>query len=252
MIEVRNVSKTFPGNIQAVTDVSFHVAKGDILVLVGLSGCGKTTTLKMINRLIEPDSGDIFLDGTNIKDYDPINLRRNIGYVIQDIGLLPHFTIGDNVGLVLKLKNYDKESIHEKTIEMLHMVGLAPAEFAHRYPDELSGGQKQRVGVARALAADPDTLLMDEPFGALDPIFREELQDEFLKLQKSIQKTVVLVTHDVFEAVKVSDRIAIMKDGKIEQIDYPQSILDNPASVFVERFLGRHREALKSFLKENM
>jgi len=249
MIQVDHIQKVFPGDVQAVRDVSFRVAKGETLVLVGLSGCGKTTTLKMINRLVEPDSGDIVIDDIDVKEWDPIALRRSIGYVIQEIGLLPHITVGENVGMVLKLKGWEKKKADKRIQEMLCMVGLAPAEFENRYPHELSGGQKQRIGVARALAADPDILLMDEPFGALDPITREDLQDEFIKLEKSIKKTVVLVTHDIFEAVKMGDRIAIMKNGEIEQVGYPESIMDRPASKFVKRLMGKHREALRIYLK---
>ena len=249
MIEARHVQKSFPGGVQAVKDVSFRLEKGETLVLVGLSGSGKTTTLKMINRLIEPDSGEIFIDGTDVMNWNPIELRRSIGYVIQGIGLLPHLTIGQNVGMVPKLKGWQKDRIEDQVKKMLCMVGLPPPEFEHRYPHQLSGGQKQRVGVARALAADPETLLMDEPFGALDPLTREELQDEFIKLQKMIKKSVILVTHDIFETFRMGDRIAVMKDGQIEQIDYPETILDQPASEFVKRFVGRHREALKLYMR---
>jgi osmoprotectant transport system ATP-binding protein len=248
MIEVTRVSKYFPGGVRAVDNVSFRVPKGEIVVLVGPSGCGKTTTLKMINRLVEPDSGEITINGKNIAQWDPIQLRRSIGYIIQETGLLPHHNVTENIGLVPKLKRWDKNRIRERVRKMLNLVGLPPSEFETRYPDQLSGGQKQRVGVARALAADPEILLMDEPFGALDPIMREELQDEFLNLQNTIRKTVVLVTHDIFEAVRLSDQLAIMKDSRIEQIDSADSILEQPKSDFVERFLGRNRQLLKAYL----
>ncbi len=249
MIVVDKASKTFPGNVLAADEVSFKVFKGEILILVGLSGCGKTTTLKMINRLVEADSGDIVIDGINVRQWDPIALRRTIGYVIQDVGLLPHLTVGENVMMVPKLKGWKEERMDRRVDEVLDTVGLEPAEYKDRFPEELSGGQKQRVGVARALAAYQEILLMDEPFGALDPVTREDLQDEFLKLQESISKTIVLVTHDIFEAVKMGDMIAVMKDGKIEQIDKPEELLKNPQTEFVDRFVGRHRDALRTYMK---
>lgn len=246
MIEVRNLCKSF-GGAQVVHDVSFMVEKGETLILIGLSGCGKTTTLKMTNRLVEPDSGEILINGTNVVERSPFALRRNVGYVIQDIGLLPHFTVGRNVGLVPRLQGWDKQRVAEQTHRMLELVGLEPGDYAERYPRELSGGQKQRVGVARALAGEPEILLMDEPFGALDPITREDLQDEFLKLQETLRKTIVFVTHDIFEAVKMGDRIAVMNNGKIEQIDYPEVILSKPAGPFIERFVGQHKEYLTEY-----
>ncbi|MBD3419021.1 MAG: ATP-binding cassette domain-containing protein [Chitinivibrionales bacterium] len=244
MIEVWEASKKFPGGNLAVRDISFVMPKGELLVLVGLSGCGKTTTLKMINRLVEADSGKIRIDGINIKEWDPIELRRNIGYAIQETGLLPHLTVAKNVGLVPRLKKWPEEKINEIVTTMMSMVRLEPKEFAHRYPHELSGGQRQRVGVARALAAEPRIMLMDEPFGALDPVTREELQDEFIALQQKLKKTIIFVTHDIFEAVKLGDRIAIMNNGCIEQLSYPESILKNPATPFVKKLIGRHREYL--------
>jgi osmoprotectant transport system ATP-binding protein len=246
VIEVRNLCKSF-GGAQVVHDVSFVVEEGETLILIGLSGCGKTTTLKMTNRLIEPDSGQIMINGANVVETSPFALRRNVGYVIQDIGLLPHFTVGRNVALVPRLQGWEKQRVVEQTHRMLDLVGLEPGDYEHRYPRELSGGQKQRVGVARALAGEPEILLMDEPFGALDPITREELQDEFLKLQERLRKTIVFVTHDIFEAVKMGDRIAVMNNGKIEQIDYPEVILTNPAGPFIERFVGQHKEYLTEY-----
>jgi osmoprotectant transport system ATP-binding protein len=249
MIEVKNVNKSFMKNIQAVRNVSFLVPTGQILVLAGLSGCGKTTTLKMINRLIKMDSGEISINGINIMEWDPNELRRNIGYAIQETGLLPHMTVGENVGIVPKLKRWDKEKIEETTRAMLRMVKLVPDVYATRYPQELSGGQKQRVGVARALAAGPEIVLMDEPFGALDPVTREELQEEFLSLQSELKKTIIFITHDIFEAVRMGDQIAIMKDGRIDQINYPEIILEHPQTSFVNQFIGRHREYLLKYAK---
>lgn len=250
MIKLNNVEKAFAGGAKAVRGVSFEVAEGETLVLVGLSGCGKTTTLKMINRLVEPTGGDLLVQGRNTRDWDPILLRRSIGYVIQDVGLLPHLTVAENVAVVPRLLGWPKEKTDQRVSEMLELTGLDPKDFAGRYPGKLSGGQRQRVGVARALAADPKILLMDEPFSALDPITREELQDEFVRLQQRIRKTVVLVSHDVFEAVKMADRMAVMKEGTIEQLGSPRTILEKPATDFVRRFLGRHRKALLASIQE--
>jgi osmoprotectant transport system ATP-binding protein len=250
MIEAVALNKTYPGGIHAVTNACFAVSKGETLILIGLSGCGKTTLLRMINRLVEPDSGEIIIDGTRSHIWNPIELRRKIGYVIQDVGLLPHLTIGENVGIVPRLKAWGKEKIEESVRTMLGMVNLDPDTFSDRYPHELSGGQKQRAGVARALAGNPDIVLMDEPFGALDPVTREELQDEFLKLQNVLKKTILFVTHDIFEAVKMGSRIAVMKDGAIEQTGSPREILNNPANGFVERFIGRHRTYLATCVAE--
>ncbi len=240
MIEFKNVSKMF-GDITAVQDLSMRVREGELLVLLGTSGCGKTTTLKMVNRLTEPSSGRITIDGTNIEDVDEIELRRSIGYAIQHIGLFPHMTVGDNISVVPELRGWSSQRICDRIDELLEMVGLAPAKFRDRYPAQLSGGQKQRIGVARAIAADPDIVLMDEPFGALDPITREQLQEEFLRLQEQLQKTIVFVTHDVFEAVKLADRVAILDEGQLQQLDTPAKIVENPANKFVDRFLGEHR-----------
>jgi len=241
MIEFINVSKIYPDGHQAVKDISFTVKEGEIFVLIGPSGCGKTTTLKIINRLIEPTSGRILIQEMDINNYNPIVLRRNIGYVIQEIGLFPHLTVGENIGLVPHLKKWTKTDKKKRISDLLKMIGLEPDIFINKYPMQLSGGQKQRIGVARALAADPQIVLMDEPFGALDPITKEQLQDEFLKLQRKLQKTVVFVTHDIMEAIKLGDRLAIMRNGTTVQIDSPANIINNSADDFVRRFLGEHR-----------
>jgi len=245
MIRLDQVIKTYPGNVTAVDNVSLEIKKGETIVFVGTSGCGKTTTLKLINRLIELTSGTITLDGKDITSMDSYSLRRTIGYVIQYVGLFPHFTIGRNVGVVPELLGWDKEKTHERTNKLLTMVGLEPDEFATRFPNELSGGQQQRVGVARALAADPDVILMDEPFGALDPITRETLQDELSPLWNELDKTVVFVTHDIFEAVKVGDRIAVMDAGKILQVGKPAEVIKNPANDRVTSFFSQHRFQLE-------
>ena len=250
MIELRRVSKTYPGDVKAVREVNLSIEKGEILVLVGTSGSGKTTTMKMINRLIEPTSGKIFIGEIDISSTDPIKLRRDIGYVIQEIGLFPHMTVEQNITIVPYLEGWSEKEREKRTKLLLKMVGLEPKEYRKRYPIELSGGQKQRVGVARALAADPSIILMDEPFGALDPITREELQKEFLDLQSRIRKTVIFVTHDIYEAFRLGDRIAIMKEGKILQVDKPKIILEHPANRFVSRFLGKHKDYLLKEIKD--
>ncbi len=245
MIRLDAIGKRYPNGQVAVRDLTLEIPAGEICVLVGPSGCGKTTTLKMLNRLIEPSSGRIFLDGDDVTHADPVQLRRHIGYVIQQVGLFPHQTIGVNVGTVPKLIGWSKERITARVDELLDLVGLAPAEYRERYPAQLSGGQRQRVGVARALAADPPVLLMDEPFGAIDPVTRVRLQDEFLRLQDEVRKTVVFVTHDIEEAVKMGDRIAILDVGGIlEQYATPAEILGRPASPMVRDFVGADR-ALK-------
>ena len=238
-IAFRDVTKSFHG-FEAVRNVSFQVMEGETLVLIGTSGCGKTTTLKMINRLEEPTSGVIELGGRNISEYNLIDLRRSIGYVIQSIGLFPHMTIEKNIGVIPELMSWAKEKIASRIEELLTMVGLDPDTYRARYPAEMSGGQQQRIGVARALAADPPVVLMDEPFGALDPITREQLQNELLGLIQKIRKTIVFVTHDIFEAVKLADRIALMDRGQIIQIGTPKEIIDKPANDYVIDFLGRH------------
>jgi osmoprotectant transport system ATP-binding protein len=239
MIRLENLSKVFPAqNEPAVDDLSMDIFEGEIVVLVGPSGCGKTTTMKMINRLIEPSSGRIFLQGEDVTKVNPDKLRRRIGYVIQQIGLFPHMTIADNIATVPKMLGWDKERTSRRIDELLETVGI-DLSYRDRYPKELSGGQRQRVGVARAMAADPPVLLMDEPFGAIDPITRDRLQDEFLRLQREIKKTIVFVTHDIDEAVKMGDRIAILKQqSKIAQYDTPENILTDPADDFVRDFIG--------------
>ena len=227
---------------QAVDHLSLTVPAGEICVLVGPSGGGKTTALKLVNRLIELTSGDIRIDGTSIKEQDLVQLRRGIGYVIQQVGLFPHMSVESNVGTVPRLLGWPKQRIRERTLELLDLVGLEAGEYAKRFPAQLSGGQRQRVGVARAMAADPLIMLMDEPFGAVDPITRERLQNDFLRLHKQIQKTVIFVTHDIDEAIKMGDRIAILRPGGIlAQYDTPDEILANPADEFVAQFVGADR-----------
>jgi len=245
MIRLDSVSKRFPDGTIAVTDLTLDVPEGEISVLVGPSGCGKTTTLKMVNRLIEPTSGRIYLDDEDVTGVDPVGLRRRIGYVIQQVGLFPHQTIATNVGTVPRLLGWSRDRVTTRVNELLELVGLDPTTYRRRYPTQLSGGQRQRVGVARALAADPPVLLMDEPFGAIDPVTRMRLQDEFLRLQETVRKTIVFVTHDIEEAVKMGDRIAILEvGGVLAQYDTPAEVLGNPASDFVADFVGADR-ALK-------
>ncbi|HEX7065823.1 MAG TPA: betaine/proline/choline family ABC transporter ATP-binding protein [Bacillales bacterium] len=241
MITFENVSKKYPDGTEALKEISFRVREGELLTLIGPSGCGKTTTMKMINRLIEPSEGSISINGEDISKMDPVKLRRNTGYVIQQIGLLPHMTIAENVALVPKLKKWPKEKYQKRVDELLDLVGLDPSVFRERYPFELSGGQQQRIGVIRALAGEPPVILMDEPFSALDPISREQLQDELVRLQQEIHKTIVFVTHDMDEAIKIADRIVIMKDGEILQIDDSDHILRRPANDFVREFIGEDR-----------
>jgi len=245
LIEIRNLTKVYPGGVGAVDSVSLDIEEGETLVLIGTSGSGKTTLLKMINRLIEPTAGQVRIRGQDISTLDPIALRREIGYVIQKIGLLPHVTVEDNIAVVPRLKAWPRQRRHERARELLAMVGLEPDEYLRRYPAELSGGQQQRIGVARALAGDPPIVLMDEPFGALDPITREQLQEEFQQLKERIEKTIVFVTHDIFEAVNLSDRMAIIDAGRILQVDTPERVLAHPADEFVARFLGKHRLQLQ-------
>ena len=242
---MREVTKTFPGSkTPAVASLSLDVAAGETVVLVGPSGCGKTTTMKMINRLVEPTSGSIVVDGTDVTKQDPVRLRRGIGYVIQSIGLMPHRTVAENIATVPNLVGWDPARANARVAELAGMLELDD-DLLHRYPNELSGGQRQRVGVARALAADPPVMLMDEPFGAVDPIVRERLQDQFLRIQADLRKTIVFVTHDVDEALKMADRIAILnKGGIVEQFAPPGEILRAPANDFVRQFIGGER-ALK-------
>lgn len=241
MITFESVSKTYPGGVEAVRDLSMEVAEGETLVLLGTSGSGKTTTMKMVNRLIDPTAGRILVDGTDIMARDPIELRRSIGYAIQHIGLFPHMTVGENIAVVPRLLEWSREDIHTRVDMLLTTTGLEPEEFRDRFPSQLSGGQRQRVGVARALAADPPLVLMDEPFGALDPITREQLQNEFQELESEIQKTIIFVTHDVFEAAKMGDRIALLDAGVLQQLSTPAELVEHPANEFVDHFLGQHR-----------
>jgi osmoprotectant transport system ATP-binding protein len=241
MIRLDRVSKQYADGTTAVRELSLDVPTGELVVLVGPSGCGKTTTMKMVNRLVEPTSGRIFLDGEDVTSVDPVKLRRRIGYVIQQIGLFPHLSIRANIATVPSLLGWDRGRTRQRVDELLELVGLEPAH-GDRYPHQLSGGQRQRVGVARALAADPPVLLMDEPFGAVDPIARERLQMEFLRLQSEVRKTVLFVTHDIEEAVRLGDRIAVFSTGGVlEQYDHPATVLGNPASQFVADFVGSDR-----------
>jgi osmoprotectant transport system ATP-binding protein len=241
LIELKNIKKSYDGEKVIVNDLNLKINSGELVVLIGESGCGKTTTMKMINRLIEPDSGEILIDGKNIEEIKKTDLRKNIGYVIQQVGLLPHLTISQNIALIPKMVKKNPEDILNKTMELMELVDLSYEDYKDRYPKELSGGQQQRVGVARALANDPDIILMDEPFSALDPITRQQLQIELLKLQDTLHKTIVFVTHDIDEAFKLGDRIAIMKDGVIIQYDIPEEILKNPKDEFIESFIGKNR-----------
>jgi osmoprotectant transport system ATP-binding protein len=245
MIEITALTKRFPGAAHTAVDkLTLSIPEGAVCVLIGPSGCGKTTTMRIINRMIEPDEGTITVNGRNVMDVDPVTLRRHIGYVIQQIGLFPHWSIADNVATVPKLLGWDERRIAARVDELLALVGMEPSQYRGRFPRELSGGQKQRVGVARALAADPPVMLMDEPFGAIDPITRTHLQDEFLRILRDLKKTIVFVTHDIDEAIRMGDRIAIMKDGALVQYDTPETILAAPANAFVEAFVGADR-ALK-------
>ncbi len=242
MIRLESIGKSYPDGTVAVAELSLDIAPGELCMLVGPSGCGKTTTMRMINRLIEPSRGRIILDGRDITHEDPVQVRRRIGYVIQQVGLFPHHTIEANVATVPHLLGWSRARRRERVGELLELVGLDPETYASRYPHQLSGGQRQRVGVARALAADPPVLLMDEPFGAVDPIARERLQDEFLRLQEELHKTIVFVTHDVEEAVRLGDRIAVLAEGgRLEQYDTPATILGAPANPFVADFVGADR-----------
>lgn len=241
LITFDQVTKTFDDGTLAVNDVSFSVKKGSLVTLIGPSGCGKTTTMKMINKLIPLTSGTITIDGKDISLEDDVELRRNIGYVIQRIGLLPHMTIEENVSLVPKLKGWQKDSYEKRVDELLDLVGLDPSLYKKRYPLELSGGQQQRIGVIRALAGDPPIILMDEPFSALDPISREQLQHELKLLQKNLHKTIVFVTHDIDEALKIADEIIIMRDGSIQQIASPMDLVQHPLNGFVREFIGHDR-----------
>ena len=245
MIEIHGLVKHFPGAERpAVDHLTLTVPQGEVCVLIGPSGCGKTTTMRVINRLIEPDAGTVRVAGRDVMATDPVSLRRSIGYVIQHVGLFPHWSIAENIATVPKLLAWSPARIASRVDELLELVGMEPAQYRDRYPRELSGGQKQRVGVARALAADPPVMLMDEPFGAIDPITRARLQTEFLRILRGLRKTIVFVTHDIDEAIRMGDRIAILRDGALVQYATPETILARPADAFVESFVGTDR-ALK-------
>ncbi|CZR96285.1 MULTISPECIES: ABC transporter ATP-binding protein [unclassified Clostridioides] len=241
MIEIRNVTKKIGNNV-ILDDISLVVETGTLVVLIGSSGCGKTTTLKLINKLIKPTSGEIYINGKPISQENEIELRRKIGYVIQNTGLFPHLTIKENIELIPRLKKEKSiEEIEQRTLQLLEMVGLDSDEFLNKYPSELSGGQQQRIGVARAIATDAEIILMDEPFSALDPITRTSLQEQLFSLQDELKKTIIFVTHDMDEALKIADKICIMKDGRIAQYDTPENILRKPANDFVKDFIGEDR-----------
>ena len=242
MIQFENVSKKYQNSdTEVVKNINLTIPTGQIAVIIGPSGCGKTTCLKMINRLIKITGGRILIDGKDIMDYDVIKLRRSMGYVIQQTGLFPHMTVRENIEIIPTLEKQDKEKTSRRTKELMRMIGLDPEEFLDRYPTQLSGGQLQRVGVARAFATDPDIILMDEPFSALDPITRGQLQDELIFLQEKLKKTIVFVTHDMDEAIKLGNMICILKDGEIVQYDTPEKIMKNPATEYVREFVGRNR-----------
>ncbi|TDQ41567.1 betaine/proline/choline family ABC transporter ATP-binding protein [Aureibacillus halotolerans] len=240
MLTFENVTKIYSGSKKAVSGLSLEIEKGEFICFIGPSGCGKTTSMKMVNRLIEPTEGRILIEGKDIMKQNRVQLRRDIGYVIQQIGLFPHMTISENITLVPKLLQWTKEKRRKRALELIKLVNLSE-DFLDRYPQELSGGQQQRIGVLRALAANPPLILMDEPFGALDPITRDSLQEEFKHLQKQLGKTIVFVTHDMDEAIKLADRIVIMRDGEIVQVGTPDDILRHPANEFVESFIGKER-----------
>jgi osmoprotectant transport system ATP-binding protein len=244
MIRLEGLTRTYStpqGQLAAVDDVTLEVSDGETCVLLGPSGCGKTTTLRMINRLVRPTSGKIFIGGRDTDGVDPVALRRGIGYVIQQIGLFPNMTVAENIGVVPRLLGWSAAKSRRRAEELLALLALEPSQFLERYPNELSGGQAQRVGVARALAVDPPVLLMDEPFAALDPINREGIQEEFLRMQKTLRKTILFVSHDIDEAVKMADRIAIFRAGRLAQFGPPDELLARPADEFVASFVGRDR-----------
>jgi osmoprotectant transport system ATP-binding protein len=242
MIEFKNVSKLYPDGTQAVHSLDLRIRKGEFFIIIGPSGSGKTTTLKMMNRLIDASNGSIIVGDKDITEYDIYELRWNIGYVLQQIALFPHLTVEENISIVPELKNWSREKTRNRVNELLDMVGLEPSIYRSRKPKELSGGQQQRIGVARALAADPEIILMDEPFSAIDPISREKLQNDMLDLKRRINKTIVFVTHDIQEALKLGDRICIMKDGGIVQVGTPKEIIQKPVNEFVRKFVGIQKE----------
>lgn len=250
MITFQDVTKTYEDGTTAVQSFNLEIKEGEFFVLIGPSGCGKTTTLKMINRLHNVTHGDILIDGKSISEHNIHELRWNIGYVLQQIALFPHMTIEENISIVPELKSWKKGDISKRVDELLELVGLEPATYKKRKPSELSGGQQQRVGVARALAANPPIILMDEPFSALDPLSREQLQQDFLSLKKKIQKTIVFVTHDMNEALTLGDRICLMKDGEAVQVGTPQEFVNNPKNEFVKSFIGNRRSILQKTLEE--
>jgi osmoprotectant transport system ATP-binding protein len=250
MIELKNVTKKY-GDFVAVDDISFTVGNGEVCVLIGPSGCGKSTTIKLINRMLDPTSGEILVEGKNILSERPEILRRKIGYVIQNIGLFPHMTVSENIGIVPKLLGWEPSQIRERTDNLLDLIGLEPSQYAAKFPRQLSGGEAQRIGVARALAADPPLLLMDEPFGAVDPLNRQVLQAEFQKIQKQLRKTVVFVTHDLDEAIRLADRIVLLEKGRVLQNASPENLLSHPANKFVRNFVGTDR-ALKRLSRFNV
>ncbi|WP_077326474.1 ABC transporter ATP-binding protein [Virgibacillus siamensis] len=241
MIEFMNIKKVYPDGTEAIKDFSLTIEKGELVTLIGPSGCGKTTTMKMINRLIEPTTGAIHINGKSINDYNIHELRWNIGYVLQEIALFPHMTIAENIAVVPEMKKWKHKKIQERSLELLDMVGLDPSVYKGRMPSELSGGEQQRVGVIRALAADPDIILMDEPFSALDPISREQLQSDIRDLQKKIKKTIVFVTHDMDEAMALGDKVCLMREGQIIQTDSPQQLILHPKTDFVRDFIGERK-----------
>jgi len=248
MIKLENLSKTYDGGATyVVNNLCLAIESGETVVLLGSSGSGKSTTLKMINRLIEPSSGRITMDDKDLLQMDPVQLRRQFGYVFQEVGLFPHMTIAENICIVPRLLGWSKERQHEKAIELLNLVGLTPEQYRDRLPSELSGGQQQRVGVARALAADPAYLLMDEPFGALDAVTRDDLQNEIKKIRRALKKTILFVTHDIFEALTMGDRIGVMNDGKIEQIGPAKELFHNPASEFVRQLFEKPAKQLTEY-----
>ncbi|WP_404458706.1 ABC transporter ATP-binding protein [Sutcliffiella horikoshii] len=250
MITFQDVTKTYEDGTTAVQSFNLEIKEGEFFVLIGPSGCGKTTTLKMINRLHNVTNGDILIDGKSISDHNIHELRWNIGYVLQQIALFPHMTIEENISIVPELKSWKKGDISKRVDELLELVGLEPSTYKKRKPSELSGGQQQRVGVARALAANPPIILMDEPFSALDPLSREQLQQDFLSLKKKIQKTIVFVTHDMNEALTLGDRICLMKDGEAVQVGTPEEFVNNPKNDFVKSFIGNRRSVLQKTIEE--
>ncbi len=241
MILYENITKSYLEGINAVADFTLSIAEGELLAIIGPSGCGKTTVLKMLNRLVEPTSGRILLNGKDIRTLDPIALRRSMGYVIQQVGLFPHMNILDNIAVVPDILGWSAEKQRTRALELLDLIDMNPAEFAHRYPYQLSGGQQQRVGVLRALAADPAVILMDEPFGAVDPLTRAKLQQELKTLHTRLKKTILLVTHDIDEAFRLADRVLLMQGGQIVQLGKPAELLEHPATSFVREYIGSHR-----------